>query len=148
MLIIGRFDFIQDLSDIWPAPSRASQVNLRVVHFLYAQVIGLHPLSELPPKFRGGWFKEQFVDPPILFQEEKATDQDTTPPSYYPAADIPWLEESLVTRRVMFFHYFPNSTGSTVSLDDSYTGCVNGLGAIQTRCAAKIVSLALPCQSM
>ena len=79
--------------------------------------------------------------PQILYHEEKAADQETMPPSYDSAAEVPWLEESLVTGRKMAFHYASDPTGRVVSLDDSYTGFVDSLGTVQTRCGAKVVSL-------
>ena len=65
------------------------------------------------------------------------------PPSYDSAADVPWLEESLLVCRTLAFHYLPDFTGRVVSLDDPYAGFVEGLGLVQTRCGAKVVSLAV-----
>ena len=141
-MTIDRFDFTEDLSDVRPAPTYASAAfTFGLLHHLHAQVIGLQP-SSAPAVIH--WVtlgnKEAAV-PQIMYQEEKALDQDTMPPSYDSAADVPFLEESLVTCQRVGFQYLPDSTGRVVSLDDSYTGFVNGLGVIQTRCGAKIVSL-------
>ena len=113
------------------------------MHYLYAQVIGSQLASKPTGIYSKSFGEHQKAAPQILYQEEKATDQDTMPPSYNSAADVPWLEESLVTWRSMTFNYFPDTTGSTVSLDDSYTAFVDGLGVVETRCGAKIVSLAM-----
>ena len=83
----------------------------KVVHFLYAQVIGIRPPSKPTEIDLPKYFATKLAEPDIFYQDEEAI--YSLPPSYDTAEDITWLEESLVTQQNLVVHYTPSPTGST-----------------------------------
>ena len=143
MLINDRFDFIQDLSKLRPVPSDSTVYVPLLRHYLLAQIIGLHPPDEQTSTIPSIHF-QTLAYPDVFFHRVGKKVTDFLPPSYDDTtADIPWLEKSLVTWHIPIIRYIPNPNGSTVQLDDSFTGFANDLGIVQTRCGAKVVSLVI-----